>query len=87
MKKTILVICTIIFISLNAFSQTRQDVVDDGFTWFEAFSTTELTGNNIPTSTGWTLKFWVRVIGNYLNGSGFNFVVSKAGKERAKNKL
>ncbi len=62
-------------------SQTRrQDVVDDGFTWFEAYSTTELTGNNIPTATGWTLKYWVRVIGNYPNGSGLNFVVSKAGK-------
>jgi hypothetical protein len=81
MKNTILVICTIIFISLNAFSQTRQDVADDGFTWFEAYSTTELQGNNIPTSTGWTLKYWVRVIGNYPDKSGFNFVVSKAGKQ------
>ncbi len=81
MKNTILIISTIIFLSFNAFSQTRQDVVDDGFTWFEAFSTTELTGNNIPTATGWTLKYWVRVIGNYPNGSQLNFVVSKGGKQ------
>ncbi len=81
MKNTILLLCIGIFVCLNTFSQTRQDLVDDGFTWFEAYSTTELTGNNIPTATGWTLKYWVRVIGNYPNGSGLNFVVSKAGKQ------
>lgn len=81
MKNTILIICTIVILSFNAFSQTRQDVVDDGFTWLEAFSTTELTGNNIPTATGWTLKYWVRVIGNYPNASQLNFVVSKSGKQ------
>lgn len=81
MKRTILIICTFIFLSLNTFSQLRQDVVDDGFTWFEAYSTSELQGNNIPVSTGWTLKYWVRVIGNYPDGSGLNFVVSKAGKQ------
>jgi hypothetical protein len=80
MKNIILIICVLIFVSLNAFSQSRQDVVDDGFTWFESFTASELTGNNIPTATGWTLKYWVRVIGNYPNGSSFNFVVSKAGK-------
>ena len=81
MKQTILIISTIILLTLSAFSQSRQDVVDDGFTWFEAFSTTELTGNNIQTATGWTLKYWVRVIGNYPDGSSLNFVVSKAGKQ------
>ncbi len=82
MKKTILIICIPVLLSLSIFSQTkRQDVADDGFTWFEAYSTSELTGNNIPTSTGWTLKYWVRVIGNYPGGSQLNFVVSKAGKQ------
>lgn len=80
MKNTILIICAVIFLNSAAFSQNRQDTVDDGFTWFEAFSTTELTGNNVPTATGWTLKYWVRVIGDYPNASGLNFVVSKAGK-------
>jgi hypothetical protein len=68
-------------LAVAAISQTRQDIVDDGFTWFEAFSTTELTGNNIPTATGWTLKYWVRVIGDYPDGSGLNFLVSKAGRQ------
>lgn len=67
--------------SAGVVAQSRQDVVDDGFTWFEAFSTTELTGNNIPTATGWTLKYWVRVIGEYPNASGLRFVVSKAGRQ------
>jgi len=57
----------------------RQDLVDDGFTWFEAYSTSELTGNNIPTATGWTLKSWVRVIGEYRNGTKLRFAVSKSG--------
>ena len=82
MKKIILIICTLIFVSLNAFSQTRQDVVDDGFTWFESFAVSENTGvNSAPVAMGWTLKYWVRVIGNYPNGSQLNFVVSKAGKQ------
>ncbi len=80
MKSLVFIIWLIVVVSINVLSQTRQDVVDDGFTWFEAYSTSELTGNNIPTATGWTLKYWVRVIGNYPNGSSLNFVVSKAGK-------
>lgn len=82
MKKTILIICAIIFLNLTALSQSRQDVVDDGFTWFESFAVSENTGvNNAPVAMGWTLKYWVRVIGNYPNGSQLNFVVSKAGKQ------
>lgn len=72
----------ILFAALGIAGQTRrQDVVDDGFTWFEAYSTTELTGNNIPTATGWTLKFWVRVIGEYPNGTKLRFVASKGGAQ------
>jgi hypothetical protein len=60
----------------------RQDLVDDGFTWFEAFAVSENTGvNQAPVAMGWTLKYWVRVIGNYPNGSGLKFVVSKGGRE------
>lgn len=82
MRTNILIICTLIFLNITAFSQSRQDVVDDGFTWFESFAVSENTGvNNAPVAMGWTLKYWVRVIGNYPNGSGLNFVVSKAGKQ------
>lgn len=79
MKKHTLILLTIVVLAYGAFSQSRQDTADDGFTWLEAYSTTELTGNNIPTATGWTLKFWVRVIGEYRNGTKLRFAVSKAG--------
>lgn len=82
MKKIILIICTLICLDLIGFSQSRQDVADDGFTWFESYAVSENTGvNGAPVAMGWTLKYWVRVIGNYPNGSRLNFVVSKAGKQ------
>lgn len=72
---------TVVVCSVSVFA-ARQDVVDDGFTWFEAFTVSENTGvNNAPVITGWTLKYWVRVIGDYPNGSGLNFVVSRGGKQ------
>lgn len=80
MKNYFLISILILFSSFTGLAE-RQDVVDDGFTWFEAFSTSELTGvNNAPVSTGWALKSWVRVIGNYPNGSALKLVVSKAGQ-------
>lgn len=81
MKNYIALAILVAAVALSTSGQTRrQDVVDDGFTWFEAYSTTELRGNNIPTATGWTLKFWVRVIGEYPNGTKLRFAASKAGK-------
>ncbi|MBK8810108.1 MAG: hypothetical protein IPN69_05175 [Acidobacteria bacterium] len=80
LRETAKLTVAVLLLTLSAFAQNRQDIVDDGFTWFEAYSTTELQGNNIPTATGWTLKYWVRVIGNYPDGSGLKFVVTKAGR-------
>jgi hypothetical protein len=81
MKKTILLICTIFLLSLGIYSQTkRQDVIDDGYTWFEAGNGEALGGNNIPYSTGWYLISYVKVLGEYPNRSAFKIVVSKAGK-------
>ncbi|MEZ5421627.1 MAG: hypothetical protein R2682_00860 [Pyrinomonadaceae bacterium] len=81
MKSTLLIICMMIILSITAFGQ-RQDVVDDGFTWFESYAVSENIGvNGAPVAMGWTLKYWVRVIGNYPDGSGLNFVVSKAGRK------
>lgn len=81
MKKTILTICTLLFVSGNLFANsTRQDVVDDGFTWFEAINGEALGGNNIPYSTGWYLKIKLKVLGEYPVRSAFKVVVSKAGK-------
>lgn len=73
---------SICWLASTSFGQGRQDVVDDGFTWFEAFAVSENIGvNQAPVAMGWTLKYWVRVIGNYPNGSGLNFVVSKGGRQ------
>ncbi|HQZ94876.1 MAG TPA: hypothetical protein PLP21_01085 [Pyrinomonadaceae bacterium] len=58
----------------------RQDVLDDGFTWFEAVNGEALGGNNIPYSTGWYLKMNLKVLGEYPNRSAFKVVVSKGGK-------
>jgi hypothetical protein len=81
MKRINLIICTVILFSLTVFGQTnRQGVVDDGFTWFEAANAEELGANNIPVSTGWMLKSYVRILGNYPNRSAIKFVVAKAGK-------
>ena len=57
-----------------------QDMVDDAFTWFEAPVAEVLTGNGIPTSMGWMLKSYVRILGQYAEGSQIKLVVSKAGK-------
>lgn len=59
---------------------SSRAAVDDGFTWFEAFATEALGQNNIPYSTGWVLKSWVRVFGEYPNRSAIKLVVSKAGR-------
>lgn len=74
-------IIAILFLATAGLSQNRQDVVDDGFTWFESFATSEFGPNNVPVATGWTLKYWTRVIGNYPDGSGLRFAVSKGGRE------
>lgn len=57
----------------------RQDVIDDGFTWFEAVNGEALGGNNIPYSTGWYLKMNLKVLGEYPVRSAFKVVVSKGG--------
>lgn len=61
----------------------RQGVIDDAFSWFEAGNGEALGPNNIPVSTGWYLKSWVRVFGEYPNRSAIKLVVSKAGKQIA----
>lgn len=81
MKAIISIVAIAIFASYGVLGQAaRQDVVDDGFTWFEAPVAQVLTGNNIPTSMGWMLKTYVRIIGEYPSGSKIKFAVSKAGK-------
>lgn len=71
---------TAVFAPTAPAQAVRQDIVDDGFTWFESPVAEVLTGNNIPTNTGWMLKSYVRIIGEYPSGSRIKFVLSKAGK-------
>jgi len=80
MKKSILLICFLFISNISASATARQDVVDDGFTWFEAVNGEALGGNNIPYSTGWYLKIKLKVLGEYPNRSAFKIIVSKAGK-------
>lgn len=65
---------------MSFLAAVRQDVLDDGFTWFEAVSGQALGPNNIPISTGWHLKINLKVFGEYPTRSAFKVVVSKAGK-------
>jgi len=72
-----MVVC---LIGINAAAQSRQDVIDDGFTWFEAANGEALGPNNIPVSTGWYLKMNLKVLGEYPNRSAFKAVVLRGGK-------
>ena len=59
----------------------QQGVVDDAFSWFEAENTEALDEKQAPVSTGWTLRSYVRVFGEYPARSAMKMVLSKAGKE------
>ena len=80
MKRTILIGCIVILLAETLSATARQGVVDDGFTWLEAVNGEALGQNNIPVSTGWYLKSFVRILGNYPNRSAIKLVVSKDGK-------
>ncbi len=81
MKNTIFAVAFGLFLAVSLNAQTvRQDVVDDGYTWFESAPAQDLAGNNIPTAKGWMLKSYVRIFGEYPQGSKIKFVVSKSGR-------
>ena len=81
MKTIILHLVLLILFASAAVSQNRQDVVDDGFTWFEAPVASTNTGvNNAPVHHGWMLKAYARIFGSYPEGTQIKFVVLKNGK-------
>jgi hypothetical protein len=82
MKRTVLLLFTfVIFVASFAAQSGRQDVVDDGFTWFEAPVASTLTGpNQSPEHKGWMLKAYTRIFGSYTDGTQIKFVVLKNGK-------
>lgn len=63
----------------SAVIQTDGNVIDDGFTWFEAVSFQEPI-NGKATDLGWALKSTIRLMGDQPPRSAFKFIVSKAGK-------
>lgn len=79
MEKTILVIA-MLFSCANFAVAGRQDVIDDGYSWFEASNVEGLGANNQPVSLGWYLTSYVRILGGYPGRSAIKLVVSKAGK-------
>jgi len=67
--------------------KTRSMVLDDGFTFFDAEVVEVLdTRLHRMTDKGWTLKSHLRLFGDFPRRSGFNVVVSKAGRVLAKTR-
>jgi hypothetical protein len=65
--------------------KNRQNVMDDGFTFFEAEPVKEYSDKyRGEISKGWTMTAYLRAFGTYPNNSGFNVVVGKNGKALSK---
>ncbi len=65
--------------------KNRQNVIDDGYTFFDATPVTERSEKyRGDIAKGWTLTSYLRAFGTYPDSSGFSVVVSKAGKTLAK---
>lgn len=68
-------------------TQSREMVMDDGFTYFDAAPATEYSAASLgQIDIGWYLKSSLRLLGTFPNRSGFNVVVTRAGKELAKTR-
>ncbi len=69
----------------SASSSNRQLVIDDGFTFFDAEPLQEYSAQaRRQVGIGWHLSSQLRMFGTVPNRSGFNVVVSKAGKDITK---
>ena len=64
--------------------KNRQNVMDDGFTFFEATPVTEYNDKSSGyISKGWTLTANLRAFGTFPNNSGFKIEVAQNGKALA----
>jgi hypothetical protein len=86
MKYTILTLLSLILVStfqINAQSgaaKNRQDVMDDGYTFFEADPVKERSEKyRGDIAIGWTLNSYLRAFGTYPDNSGFKIEVLKGG--------
>lgn len=71
--------------SSSSKSSNRQMVIDDGFTFFDAEPLQEYSAAaRRQVGIGWHLRSNLRMFGTVPNRSGFNVVVSKAGKDLTK---
>ncbi len=69
----------------SASGSNRQIVIDDGFTFFDAEPLQEYSAQaRRQVGIGWHLQSHLRMFGSVPNRSGFNVVVSKAGKDLTK---
>jgi hypothetical protein len=65
--------------------KNRQNVIDDGYTFFEAEPVNEYNDKlSGELSKGWTMKVHLRAFGTYPKNSGFNIVIGKGGKALTK---
>lgn len=65
--------------------KNRQNVIDDGFTFFDAKPVEEYSEKyRGQISTGWTMTAHLRAFGTFPKNSGFNVVVAKNGKALSK---
>ncbi len=65
----------------------RFEVMDDGFTYFDADAVTEYdSAIRLEKDVGWFLRSSLRMFGTFPARSGFNVTVSRAGKELAKTR-
>lgn len=82
MKNPIPLVLLLLIFAISITAQSaRQDVIDDGFTWFETPVAETLTGpNQSPEHKGWMLNGYARIFGSYSDGTQIKFVVLKNGR-------
>ncbi len=71
--------------SKGSLTKSREMVIDDGFTFFDAEPVSEYDQKQRgDIDVGWTLKTTLRLMGTFPNRSGFNLIVLKDGKQMTK---
>lgn len=73
--------------STGDWTQSREMVMDDAFTYFDAAPAKEVSAAAMgEIDVGWYLRSSLRAFGTFPAHSGFNVVVSKGGRELAKTR-
>ena len=73
------------FVDDDLMTKSREMVIDDAFTFFDAVPVEEYSQQNRGNvDVGWTPKVSFRLFGTFPSRSGFSVVISQAGKQAAK---